>query len=253
MEGYMVTENEQGTVDTVTEPQAEVQIEDNTQETVAETTEQPTAEGADNTAQTTTEEPTKIDMYDSSEQVPNQLSQEQLQFIANQQNEQLQHYKRMEEESRLREQAAQYRKQLENDGYDSAQAETAAQSYFKQQQDIKTQQDIAKDMQLEQTGRRNASLYYAKKYNLSIEDLSSLDKAPDPVAMEAEARRISKLKTMQKELSELKQKQVPPQQFDTNQPAASASGSEEELLDQYNSGVRNPQTEAAARRAAGLG
>ena len=30
----MVTENEQQTVDTATEPQAEVQIEDNTQETV---------------------------------------------------------------------------------------------------------------------------------------------------------------------------------------------------------------------------
>ena len=58
---------------------------------------------------------------------------------------------------------------------------------------------------------------------------------------------------MEKELSELKQKQVPPQQFDTNQPAASASGSEDDLLDQYNSGVRNPQTEAAARRAAGFG
>ena len=58
---------------------------------------------------------------------------------------------------------------------------------------------------------------------------------------------------MEKELSELKQKEVPSQQFDTNQPAAGASGSEDELLDQYNSGIRNPQTEAAARRAAGLG
>ena len=142
----MVTENEQ--VGTTTEPQAEVQIEDNTQETVAETTEQPTAEGAGNTAQPTTEatteattkEPAKIDMSDSE----GQLNQEQLQFIANQQNEQLQYYKRMEEDARLRDQAGQYRKQLEDDGYDSSQAEAAAQNYFKSQQDIKTQQDIAR-------------------------------------------------------------------------------------------------------------
>ena len=42
MEGNMVTNNEEQT--TTAEPQAEVQVEDITQEPVAETTEQPVAE-----------------------------------------------------------------------------------------------------------------------------------------------------------------------------------------------------------------
>ena len=75
----------------------------------------------------------------------------------------------------------------------------------------------------------------------------------NPGQMETIAKRISEDRKMREELDTLKRGQVPPQQFDTNQPAASASGSEDELLDQYNSGVRTPQTEAAARRAAGFG
>ena len=129
----------------------------------------------------------------------------------------------------------------------------AAQNYATQVQQTQRQQAEAKKQQEYREGQRSASVYFAKKYNLGVDDISNLERFNTPQDMETEAKRMKEFRDTKAELNALKKAQVPSQQFDTNQPAASASGSEEELLDSYNAGVRTPQTEAAARRAAGFG
>jgi len=63
--------------------------------------------------------------------------------------------------------------------------------------------------------------------------------------------RDREVQQMKKEIADLKRARVPSQDY--NQPAGrTAATSEERLLDQYNAGVRTPETEAAGRRAAGL-
>ena len=221
----MVTENEQ--VGTTSEPQAEVQIEDNTQEPVAETPEQPVAETA--------------------------APSTQLQQTIQQQQQQLQYFNELDEQNKAQQQAADYQRRLEEQGYMPEQAQVVAQNYATQVQQTQRQQAETKKEQEYREGQRSASVYFAKKYNLGVDDIGNLERFNTPQDMEVEAKRMKEFRDTKAELNALKKAQVPSQQFDTNQPAASASGSEEELLDSYNSGVRTPQTEAAARRAAGLG
>ena len=254
----MVTENEQ--VGTTPEPQAEVQVEDNTQEPVAETTEQPVAEtAATPTAQPEqpTEQPVKAEPTEESGQ-PEQLNQmqgqmTQLQQTIQQQQQQLQYFNELDEQNKAQQQAADYQKRLEEQGYMPEQAQVVAQNYATQVQQTQRQQSDTKKQQEYREGQRSASVYFAKKYNLGVDDIGNLERFGTPQDMEVEAKRMKEFRDTKAELNALKKAQVPSQQFDTNQPAASASGSEEELLDSYNSGVRTPQTEAAARRAAGLG
>ena len=59
------------------------------------------------------------------------------------------------------------------------------------------------------------------------------------------------LATLRKEIADMKKSQVPAQAY--NQPPGRRGiTTEDQLLDQYNRGVRTPETEAAARRAAGF-
>ena len=250
----MVTENEQ--VGTTPEPQAEVQVEDNTQEPVAETTEQPVAEtAATPTAQP--EQPVKEEPTQESGQ-PEQLNQmqgqmTQLQQTIQQQQQQLQYFNELDEQNKAQQQAADYQRRLEEQGYMPEQAQVVAQNYATQVQQTQRQQAEAKKQQEYREGQRSASVYFAKKYNLGVDDISNLERFNTPQDMETEAKRMKEFRDTKAELNALKKAHVPSQQFDTNQPTASASGSEEELLDSYNAGVRTPQTEAAARRAAGFG
>ena len=254
----MVTENEQ-IVDVTPEPQAEVQADTTTQEPVAETTEQPVAaEPTQSTEQPEAAQPQpetvqKEEPVQTQEPVaePNRRAN-LLQTIA-QQHQQLQYLADGDAQNKAQQQAITYQKQLEEQGWMPDQAQTVAQNYVTQMQQSQQQQQQLKQQQEFKDGQRNASIFFAKKYELNWDDLASLEKYNSPQDMENEAKRMQELRQTKAELDRLKKAQVQPQQFDTNQPAASASGSEDELLDQYNSGVRNSQTEAAARRAAGFG
>ena len=254
----MVTENEQQ-VDITPEPQAEVQADTTTQEPVAETTEQPVAaEPTQSTEQPESAQPQpetvqKEETVQTQEPVaePNRMAN--LQQTIAQQQQQLQYLAEVDAQNKAQQQAIEYQRQLEEQGWMPDQAQTVAQNYVTQMQQSQQQQQQLKQQQEFKDGQRNASIFFAKKYELNWDDLASLEKYNSPQDMENEAKRMQELRQTKAELDRLKKAQVQPQQFDTNQPAASASGSEDELLDQYNSGVRNPQTEAAARRAAGFG
>ena len=254
----MVTENEQQ-VDITPEPQAEVQADTTTQEPVAETTEQPVAaEPTQSTEQPESAQPQpetvqKEETVQTQEPVaePNRMAN--LQQTIAQQQQQLQYLAEVDAQNKAQQQAIEYQRQLEEQGWMPDQAQTVAQNYVTQMQQSQQQQQQLKQQQEFKDGQRNASIFFAKKYDLNWDDLASLEKYNSPQDMENEAKRMQELRQTKAELDRLKKAQVQPQQFDTNQPAASASGSEDELLDQYNSGVRNPQTEAAARRAAGFG
>jgi|7_EtaG_2_1085326.scaffolds.fasta_scaffold02591_9 hypothetical protein len=254
----MVTENEQ-IVEVTPEPQSEVQVETATQEPVAETTEQPVAE---DTAQVTNQpeaaqpQPETVQQGEpvqTQEPVAEPSRMANLQQTIAQQQQQLQYLADVDAQNKAQQQAIAYQKQLEEQGWMPDQAQTVAQNYVSQMQQSQQQQQQLKQQQEFRDGQRNASMFFAKKYGLGFDDMPSLEKHGTPQDMETEAKRIQELRQTKAELDALKKAQVQPQQFDTNQPAASASGSEDELLDQYNSGVRNSQTEAAARRAAGLG
>ena len=259
----MVTENEQ-IVDVTPEPQAEVQADTTTQEPVAETTEQPVAaEPTQSTEQPQATQPEpaqpqpetvqKEEPVQTQEPVaePNRMGQ--LQQTIAQQQQQLQYLAEVDAQNKAQQQAITYQKQLEEQGWMPDQAQTVAQNYVTQMQQSQQQQQQLKQQQEFKDGQRNASIFFAKKYDLNWDDINSLERFNTPQDMENEAKRMQELRQTKAELDRLKKAQVQPQQFDTNQPAASASGSEDELLDQYNSGVRNSQTEAAARRAAGFG
>ena len=254
----MVTENEQQ-VDITPEPQAEVQADTTTQEPVAETTEQPVAaEPTQSTEQPESAQPQpetvqKEQTVQTQEPVaePNRMAN--LQQTIAQQQQQLQYLAEVDAQNKAQQQAIEYQRQLEEQGWMPDQAQTVAQNYVTQMQQSQQQQQQLKQQQEFKDGQRNASIFFAKKYDLNWDDLASLEKYNSPQDMENEAKRMQELRQTKAELDRLKKAQVQPQQFDTNQPAASASGSEDELLDQYNSGVRNPQTAAAARRAAGFG
>ena len=235
-----------------------------TPEPVAETTEQPVAEEATQyTEQQVQAEPQPDTGVGSILPDPQPQQDQRMGYMENQMNElkstitrqqeQLQYFNEIEAQNKAQQQAMDYQRKLEEQGWMPEQAQSAAQTYSEQVTQQEKASSDAKAQQEYREGQRRASLYYAKKFNLGLDDIGSLESHNTPESMENEARRIKELRDTKAELDKFKKAQVPPQQFDTNQPAASASGSEEELLDKYNSGVRNPQTEAAARRAAGLG
>ena len=250
MEGNMVTNNEEQT--TTAEPQAEVQIEDVTQEPVAETTEQPVAEEtAAPTEQPQAKEPV-AETVTETPATPEPVGPTPEQ-IAAQREQELKYYRQQEAENQIRTKASTYQNDLITQGYSSEEANKAANNYYEQQKQLEQQKAFTEMQRLESIGKQKATIFYAKKYNLGIDDLMHLESSMNPGQMESTAKRISEDRKMREELASLKQERVPTQQFDTNQPAAGASGSEDELLDQYNSGIRNPQTTAAAARAAGQG
>ena len=98
-------------------------------------------------------------------------------------------------------------------------------------------------------GKFAAVTEYAKQYGVAPDDLMKFE---DPQSMETFAKKEKKIKDLENELAQYKDKQVPPQSYDNSQAEPSASTSEDRLLDLYNQGVRNSDTEAAARRATGL-
>ena len=168
------------------------------------------------------------------------------------QQEQLQYYSQLEQRNQIQQEADTYRRNLESQGYLPEQAEQAAKAHVEQvEQKLNLEQQSEQYRQFRE-GQYNAAIHYAKLHKLDFDDLASLQKYNTPQEMEAEAKRLSTTRAMAKELAELKQQQVPPQNFDNNQPAASSSGSENDLLDKYNAGDRSEAAVNAARRLLGI-
>tara|TARA_R110002012_G_scaffold254292_1_gene433335 strand:- start:2765 stop:3523 length:759 start_codon:yes stop_codon:yes gene_type:complete len=150
----------------------------------------------------------------------------------------------------VRIQSEQYRDQLLQQGYSNDQAQAMASQYYHQQnQTVQQQQKHTEEKEFIE-GQYKASLHYGKQYNVDPEQLI---KFKNPQEMEVAARHQAELRALKEENAKLKKQQVPAQSFDNSTAPAEASSSEARLLDQYNAGVRNPDTEAAARRAAGIG
>ena len=143
-----------------------------------------------------------------------------------------------------------YKQQLFNQGYTNEQVTAAAQQHYQQRiQQHQQEQSYQNSLQYKE-GQFKASLQIGKKYNVDPEVLLKYN---SPQEMEQAARHQSEVRALKEENARLKKQQVPAQSFDSSSAPADSSSSEERLLDLYNSGVRNPETEAAARRAAGLG
>ena len=152
--------------------------------------------------------------------------------------------------SQVQQEATQYQQQLIQQGYTVEQANSSAQQWLgTRQQQLQSEQQYKQQIEYKE-GQYKASLHYGKQFNVDPEVLL---KYQSPQEMETAAKHMSEVRTLKEENVRLKKGQVPAQSFDTNAAPANASSSEERLLDLYNSGVRNPETEKAARRAAGIG
>ena len=207
----------------------------------------PAADTVESQEQPVTQESPTPEQPQAQEQ-PEQVDQQSLEQQVRAQQEQLQYYSQLEQRAQLQQQTSQYQQDLERQGYLPEQAAQAA-NEFAQQTQSKQQADQQRQYA---EGQRNASVHFAKKYKLGLDDLEILGRYGTPQEMEAEAKRLSETRSMAAELAELKQKQVPAQSFDDNQPTPSASGSENDLLDKYISGDTSPDVVAAAKRLMGI-
>lgn len=70
-------------------------------------------------------------------------------------------------------------------------------------------------------------------------------------ALTAQGKRDGEIAALKAEVAALKKNGIPPQTFDNGRPALAAPNNQDALLDQYNMGIRTPETIAAGRRAAG--
>ena len=109
----------------------------------------------------------------------------------------------------------------------------------------KTQQQIDQ-------GRRNASISFAKEYNLGIDALEKLEQAQTPTEMKMIAENMSNLAKLEKENAELKARLAPQQSFDTNTPTPAAATNEDRLLDAYLGGDRSEAATKAAAKLLGI-
>jgi hypothetical protein len=152
----------------------------------------------------------------------------------------------------LEQEAFQMEATLKNRGYDEEQAKAQTITHLQSRvRDIETQRNTHMRSQMEQ-GRRNASIHFAKKYNLGINSLPDLEKAVHPSEMEGIAKTMSTLAQQKKEITELKGRLTSPQEFDSNTPAPAAATSEGRLLDAYLAGDRSSAATAVARKLLGM-
>ena len=87
-----------------------------------------------------------------------------------------------------------------------------------------------------QRGQHNAARYYARQYRLTIDDMEQLEQLPSPQAMAREAQRISEVRDLKSQVSEMKRSQVPAQEFDSGRSSPGGGRSRQRLLDEYADG-----------------
>jgi Tfp pilus assembly protein PilV len=233
-----------------TAPVAEPQAEPATEPAVEPTTEtqaQP-EQSVETTSTTETTAPKaeeNVGTYPSSVQPENDVQQ-----TLQQTQQRLQQVEQQNLQNQMLYETENYKQQLAQQGYSNEQIQYAADTYYQNRvQQVQVEQNYQKGLEFRE-GQFKASLQFGKKYNVDPEVLL---KYKNPQEMETAAKHMSEVRALKEENVRLKQGKVPTQNFDSNSAPANASSSEERLLDQYNQGVRNPETEAAARRAAGIG
>ena len=182
---------------------------------------------------------------------PNQdIQQQQIEF-----NRQKQEYEQAQQRDMmiagLEQEALQMEQQLLNQGLTQDDAKQQTMGHL---QNRVTQIQQAQQSQLDgqrAQGKRNASIHFAKKYNLGLNDLGQLERAGDPKAMEQIAKDISTMAAKDKEIAELKARLNPQQQFDSNTPSPAAATNDDRLLDAYLNGDRSEAATAAAAKLLG--
>ena len=219
-------------------------------------TEAPTEAPAEPTSEVTASETTTIETsapkaeetvgtYPSSVEPENNVQQ-----TLQQTQQRLAQVEQQNQQSQLLYEAENYKQQLAQQGYSNEQIQHAADTYYQSRvQQVQTEQNYQRGIQFKE-GQFKASLQFGKKFNVDPEVLL---KYQNPQEMEQAAKHMSEVRALKEENARLKKGQVPSQSYDNSTAPANASSSEERLLDLYNQGVRNPETDAAARRAAGIG
>tara|TARA_R100000808_G_scaffold6615_1_gene19515 strand:+ start:5043 stop:5795 length:753 start_codon:yes stop_codon:yes gene_type:complete len=228
----------------VAEPQTEPATEAPT-EAPAEPTSEVTASETTTTESSAPKAEESVGTYPSSVEPENNVQQ-----TLQQTQQRLAQVEQQNVQNQLLYEAENYKQQLAQQGYSNEQIQHAADTYYQNRvQQVQTEQNYQRGIQFKE-GQFKASLQFGKKYNVDPEVLLQYQ---SPQEMEQAAKHMSEVRALKEENARLKKGQVPAQSYDNNTAPAEASSSEERLLDLYNSGVRNPETEAAARRAAGIG
>jgi len=172
-----------------------------------------------------------------------QLLQERQEMLARQEREQT--IRQLEQEALAMD------RQLRDQGYSESEAQTQTKSHLENRvKQIELEHNMKQQVQIEQ-GKRNASIHYAKKYNLGIDSLLDLEKAQTPQEMDSIAKSMSRLAKLEQENAELKARLAPQQSFDSNAPTPAAATNEERLLDAYLAGDRSEAATKAARKLLG--
>ena len=172
-----------------------------------------------------------------------QLLQERQEMLARQEREQT--IRELEQEALAMD------RQLRDQGYSESEAQTQTKSHLENRvKQIELEHNMKQQVQVEQ-GKRNASIHYAKKYNLGIDSLLDLEKAQTPQEMDSIAKSMSRLAKLEQENAELKSRLAPQQSFDSNAPTPAAATNEERLLDAYLAGDRSEAATKAARKLLG--
>ena len=154
--------------------------------------------------------------------------------------------------SALENEALQMEKQLMDQGLTQSDAKSRTFTHLEGRvQQIAQQQNLQSKVQVEQ-GKRNASVHFAKQYNLGIDALGRLEQAQTPDEMNAIAENMSNLAKLEKENAELKSRLAPQQSFDTNTPTPAAATNEDRLLDAYLAGDRSEAANKAAAKLLGI-
>jgi len=227
----------------VAEPQTEIPTE--------VPAEAPAEATSETTSETTVTESATPKVEESTGNYPGYDSNnETVQKTLNETKERLREAEKQNVQQQVIYEAEQYKQQLLQQGYSAEQANSAAQQHYQNKNSqMVVEQNYKEQLQIME-GQYKAALHYGKQFNIDPEILRSYK---NPQEMEQAAKHQSEVRALKEENAKLKKQQVPAQSFDNSTAPANASSSEERLLDLYNSGVRNPETDAAARRAAGVG
>ena len=152
----------------------------------------------------------------------------------------------------LENEAIQMERGLVDQGLTQPEAQAQTQTHLESRvRQIEQQKQYESRVQTEQ-GKRNASIHFAKQYNLGIDSLGDLEKAQSPQQMESIAKNISNVAKLEKENSELKARLAPQQSFDTNTPTPAAATNDDRLLDAYLAGDRSEAATKAAAKLLGI-
>ena len=179
---------------------------------------------------------------------PPQPSPQELQQMA----QQAEQYQQVQARAQLQQEAQRYQQQLESQGYLPDQAQQLAHNYM-QTKSAQVEQQRQHEYNTQVIlGKQAAAEHFARQYNLTFDDMATLRLSNDPQQMEQVAKKIADDKKVRDELSQLKQQQVPPQQYDNSQGAPEVASSDGSWLDRYNAGDRSPYAVAAARRVLGM-